>query len=78
VFKGVCWLHNPPARKEHMPGRLCCMSRESGVVDCSFSNPLQEIEKHTKAKELQRLQHLRFEEDKRGLLQAIGALRKSY
>nr|AML77083.1 putative LOV domain-containing protein [Interfilum paradoxum] len=34
---------------------------------------VQEIEKHNKAAELQRLQHKRFEEDKRGLLQAIDA-----
>lgn len=33
---------------------------------------MQEIEKHTWALELQRLQVERFEEDKRGLLQAIG------
>jgi hypothetical protein len=40
----------------------------------SFFPYLQEIEKHSKAAELQRLQTERFEQDKRGLLQAIGEL----
>ncbi|GAQ81462.1 Putative histidine kinase containing cheY-homologous receiver domain [Klebsormidium nitens] len=34
---------------------------------------IQEIEKHNRAAELQRLQQKKFEEDKRGLLQAIDA-----
>ena len=34
--------------------------------------PRQEMEKHTRFLELQRLQAERFEDDKRGLLRAIG------
>lgn len=45
-------------------------------VCCSSS--LQEIEKHNRAAELQRLQQKKFEEDKRGLLQAIGAQTKRH
>lgn len=45
-----------------------------GLAFRAFLPYLQEIEKHSKAAELQRLQTVRFEQDKRGLLQAIGEL----